>query len=1119
VWSKSQSAWKAWLAEFTGDRVDPERSTGPWSGHREFAYDLIRWRQPDVLVELGTQYGVSFFAFCQAVTDEEADTELHAIDTWQGDEHAGFYDESVFERFQDSVKAFPSARIRIHRSTFLEALTDFKDDSVDLIHIDGLHTYEALKEDYESWLPKLAENGVVLLHDVSPASGYGSARYYEQQVVDSAPGFSFPHSFGLGVVFPKGTQGWEPLLSDSFTGWKHFYPARAEASLLRQVERDQTKLIDERTTLIAQYEKKIALQVRTLERNAAETEAMKAALQTTSRQLDERTKQVARLERTLERTAAEAEAMETALRSTSRQLRQARDRVHQLAPLESSPKAQLRALRHALPRSLGTRAPRWLQTRVKRHRASFRVARAERKRRHATDDSPHPSTTIDSMLGARVSLQEILSEVAARYPQMDRSDAERRIFAGVPLNSDHAERTAGSSQSEGVEAEESPEASLVNNGFRSTGQLRALVEQVDVELITVDIWDTLILRDRPADAAKTATGRRISLLSRNLPTSFDPDPFKIAELRVEVEAEMAAGSPSEEYELARVIELVLERLGHAPEAARSELAGLLAAEEARDEVRWSSPNGDLVQLIREAPQPTPLVSDFYMGTELLKPIVTQVTGLDERLFVSIDMGVSKRLDGGMFDAVRAEYQTGADRHLHIGDNPHSDVEQQVRGGGIALQIPRPTRFPGPGDFDRQSIRECWSELDRRIGEGLPETDDRFRSAGRLLAPLAVGMVSLAVEEAIDSGVDRVHYLSREGAFLDEIHQLVEPVLRPVGLPEVRGVHLEVSRLSTFSASLEPPIRDSLHRMWSMYARQSVSAMLTSIGLVPEDVSDHLKECGLTPETKLVDAGNDPRVRDLFDLPEFGLLVSEHVELSRALLGRYIAERTELTDPFVVVDIGWRGTIQDNLVRALGIERSTGIYFGLFPFLNAQAPGSRKVALAFDGNAGEEFGFAEPPAVLERPWTADVPSTIGYRQEGGSVVPVESKEAGAVSPGIASFQQGTREAAPIVAEWIVGMGLTADLLRPGLSERAKRLWLEPPTGVADIWFESDHDDTFGALNQVGFHKLRPDRTWLKGGLRRHIEQGEKMSGWPAGYRAWSPVRGIVALAALWSDEGG
>ena len=110
------------MPDFIGDEVDPERSTGPWSGHRDFAYDLIRWRQPDVVVELGTHYGVSFFTFCQATIDAGTNTELHAIDTWEGDEHAGFYDESVFIRFGESANAFPSALIQLLRSTCNEKL-------------------------------------------------------------------------------------------------------------------------------------------------------------------------------------------------------------------------------------------------------------------------------------------------------------------------------------------------------------------------------------------------------------------------------------------------------------------------------------------------------------------------------------------------------------------------------------------------------------------------------------------------------------------------------------------------------------------------------------------------------------------------------------------------------------------------------------------------------------------------------------------------------------------------------------------------------------------------------------------------------------------------------------
>ena len=174
-----------------------------WTAHRPFAYQLVSQIRPEIIVELGTYFGESYFTFCQAVAERGFPCRCYAIDTWQGDVQGGFYHDDVYQevaRYNDLYKSFSY----LLRMTFDEASKQFAEESIDLIHIDGLHTYEAVKHDLQTWLPKVRCGGIILLHDIAIRHmDFGVWRLWEE-VAPKYEHFSFRHASGLGVLRKPG---------------------------------------------------------------------------------------------------------------------------------------------------------------------------------------------------------------------------------------------------------------------------------------------------------------------------------------------------------------------------------------------------------------------------------------------------------------------------------------------------------------------------------------------------------------------------------------------------------------------------------------------------------------------------------------------------------------------------------------------------------------------------------------------------------------------------------------------------------------------------------------------------------------------------------------------------
>lgn len=170
-----------------------------WHGHFGFAFDLVYQSKPKVLVELGVHYGDSYFCFCQAVKEHNLECKCFGIDNWKGDEHSGFYSDEVYESVLTHNQRYTHFS-KILRKDFSDALENFDDSSIDLLHIDGCHTYDSVSTDFKKWYPKVKENGFILLHDTCiNRENFGVAKFWSD-IESNYPSYNFPHSCGLGII-------------------------------------------------------------------------------------------------------------------------------------------------------------------------------------------------------------------------------------------------------------------------------------------------------------------------------------------------------------------------------------------------------------------------------------------------------------------------------------------------------------------------------------------------------------------------------------------------------------------------------------------------------------------------------------------------------------------------------------------------------------------------------------------------------------------------------------------------------------------------------------------------------------------------------------------------------
>ncbi|WIG81903.1 HAD hydrolase-like protein [Photobacterium damselae] len=313
-----------------------------------------------------------------------------------------------------------------------------------------------------------------------------------------------------------------------------------------------------------------------------------------------------------------------------------------------------------------------------------------------------------------------------------------------------------------------------------------------------------------------------------------------------------------------------------------------------------------------------LVSDFYLSTDSILELV-KYHGLDgffDEIFVSSTLMKTKR-SGSLYKYITEHKNIDPKSVFMIGDNHHSDVVMSNTNSIHSYHIVR--------DF---SSYDKSLDNDKNINHVKKEYKNALNVNNGVFSwmsiPLYIFIKSLYLKLKKNKAKN-VIFLAREGEFLKELFDLY---LVYRGDKSIQTHYMYASRRGTYLPSLFELNENTFDKVLNQYPTMSLTTLLNSLGL--SEYVNNLKK-----EVKDVEFDNvhlnlklSDDFKNLLKSNAFKNLFYQESEIRRKYLSNYI-DCLVGNKEIHLVDVGWKGSIQDNIQQALN-RNIQGYYCGILP---------------------------------------------------------------------------------------------------------------------------------------------------------------------------------------------